>query len=264
MSERDRRVRRVQQRRRAHRRRRLALALALAAVAGLVVALASGGGSGGRARTSAAASATSSDGAAQPASTAAKTSARPKPAAHHHVASSAGSLPQTQATPSASSTAFKSRMAAFWAGVVSGSVSPAESAFFPQQAYAQLKAIAGASSDWSGRLLRDYALDIAAAHAQLGSHASRAQLVEVVVDANYAHWVPPGACYNAVGYYEMPGARVVYRTDGEVRSFGIASMISWRGEWYVVHLGAVLREGEGGVVDEPASGAGSPAYSGTC
>ena len=89
-------------------------------------------------------------------------------------------------------------------------------------------------------------------------------LIAVHVPTSYAHWVEPGACYNSIGYYEVPNARVVYRAGGQERSFGIASMISWRGVWYVVHLGAVLRPGEEGVVDEPATGPGAPAYSGTC
>ena len=67
-----------------------------------------------------------------------------------------------------------------------------------------------------------------------------------------------------MGYYEVPNARVVYSENGASRSFGIASMISWRGEWYVVHLGAVLRSSEAGAVDEPAVGPGSSAYSSTC
>jgi hypothetical protein len=54
------------------------------------------------------------------------------------------------------------------------------------------------------------------------------------------------------------------RCRGELRSFGIASMISWRGVWYVVHLGAVLRSNETRVVDEPASGPGTSEYSATC
>jgi len=44
----------------------------------------------------------------------------------------------------------------------------------------------------------------------------------------YADWVRPGARYNRVGYYEVPNSRIVYRDSGAVRSFGIASMISWR------------------------------------
>jgi len=41
-------------------------------------------------------------------------------------------------------------------------------------------------------------------------------------------------------------------------------MISWRGQWYVVHLGAVLRRAAIGVVDAPAAGTGVPAPSSTC
>ena len=47
-------------------------------------------------------------------------------------------------------------------------------------------------------------------------------------------------------------------------SIGIASLISWRGRWYVVHLGAVLRSGQAGVVDQPADGPGTPGPPGGC
>ena len=50
----------------------------------------------------------------------------------------------------------------------------------------------------------------------------------------------------------MAGARVVYRLGGQLRSFGIASLISWRGRWYVVHFGAVLRNAAVGLVDQPS------------
>jgi hypothetical protein len=185
-------------------------------------------------------------------------------AAPHVAAPSPGSLPQTNAYPSGTSAEFRSLMAALWRGVVRNSLSAALPAFFPEKAYVKLKAIGGAASDWSNRLVHDYALDLAAAHELLGRSASRAQLVRVNVVSSYGHWVSAGACYNDIGYYEMPNARVVYREDGEERSFGIASMISWRGVWYVVHLGAVLRSTDTGVVDQPAVGSGASAYSGTC
>jgi hypothetical protein len=76
--------------------------------------------------------------------------------------------------------------------------------------------------------------------------------------------VAPGTCYNRIGYYEVPNSRVLYRQGGVVRSFGIASMISWRGVWYVVHLGAVVRSGVSGTVDDPATGPGVSAPSSTC
>ncbi len=155
-------------------------------------------------------------------------------------------------------------MASLWSGVVRGSLAPAMAAFFPRGAYVQLKAIVSAGSDWTDRLVHDYAIDIAAAHTLLGRGAAHASLIAVNVPSAYGHWIEPGVCYNSIGYYEMPNARMVYRLNGRVRSFGIASMISWRGVWYVVHLGAILRSGDSGEVDEPSSGPGSSVYSGTC
>jgi hypothetical protein len=103
-----------------------------------------------------------------------------------------------------------------------------------------------------------YRLDIAAAHALV---AGGERLLAVNVPTSYAHWVPPGVCYNRIGYYEVPNARVVYAAPAGTRSFGIATMISWRGVWYVVHLGSVVSPG---TVDDPGSGPGVSAPSSTC
>ncbi|MHB1583129.1 MAG: hypothetical protein ACYCU7_10895 [Acidimicrobiales bacterium] len=175
-----------------------------------------------------------------------------------------GQLPQTAAFPSAADPQFHSEMADLWRGVVTGQVGPAMPAFFPEAAYVQLKTIGNPQGDWQSRLVGEFALDLAAAHQLLGPDPGSATLVAVNVPSSYGHWVPPGVCDNSIGYFEVPNARVVYRIGGTVASFGIASMISWRGEWYVVHLGAVLRNSNTGVVDDPASGPGTSAYSSTC
>ena len=175
-----------------------------------------------------------------------------------------GSLPQTDQLPSAGTAQFHAEMAALWSGVAGDSLQAAMTAFFPEGAYAQVKAIADPQADYMSRLVGDYQLDLGAAHALLGSEPRAATLVGVDVPESYAHWVSPGACYNRIGYYEVPNARVVYRQQGVVRSFGIASMISWRGVWYVVHLGAVLRPSAAGVVDDPSTGPGESAPSSTC
>ncbi|HEY7966923.1 MAG TPA: hypothetical protein VID68_07835 [Solirubrobacteraceae bacterium] len=172
-------------------------------------------------------------------------------------------LPQTT-LPTASSPQFKTEMADLWKGVVHNSLRDAMPAFFPETAYERLKALADPAADFKGRLVHDFSLDIGAAHALLGSDAGHARLLGVRVVASYAHWVPAGVCANSIGYFEMPNARVVYREAGAVRSFGIASMISWEGVWYVVHFGAILRATDSGQVDDAASGPGVSAYSGTC
>ncbi len=258
----DRLARRESARRQRRRRRAALLALiGTVAIAALVIDGVGGGARG--ARLSPAGHAPRSVNA----SNSALRGARPRPRVVIHArapARSPGALAQTHAYPSGKSAQFKSMMASLWSGIVHDSLSQALAAFFPKDAYIQLKAIVSAGSDWTDRLVNDYGLDVAAAHALLGRGGASARLIRVAVRSGYGHWIEPGVCYNSIGYYEMPNARIVYRDSGEVRSFGIASMISWRGVWYVVHLGAILRPTVSGVVDEPASGAGNSAYSGTC
>lgn len=174
-----------------------------------------------------------------------------------------GRLHQTRAFPSARSRAFRGEMTDLWTAVVVGRPRLALQSFFPLTAYAQVKAIYDPAADWHGRLFAEFRRDIAAAHRLVGHGAARARLAHVIVPSAAA-WISPGTCENAVGYWHVGGARLVYRQHGRLRSFGIASLISWRGRWYVVHLGAVLRTGTQGVVDAPAAGPGVPGPAGGC
>jgi len=163
--------------------------------------------------------------------------------------------------PSTDSAAFRNAMTDLWLAVTTGNARLALPAFFPLAAYEQIKAIPYPAADWHDRLWYDFALDVAAAHHLAGSNA---RLVRVIVPVSDAAWVDPGVCANSIGYWHVPGARVVYSEHGAERSFGIASLISWRGVWYVVHFGAVLRSVVTGIVDQPAAGAGIPGPPGGC
>ena len=171
-----------------------------------------------------------------------------------------GSRPQTRAAPRTDDAAFHNLVADLWLAVSTGNPGYGRPAFFPVAAYRQVKAIADPSGDWQNRLWYDFRVDVAAAHQLVGHDA---QLVRVVVPTQFAQWVPAGACYNSEGYWHVPGARVEYRAGGQLKSFGIASMISWRGVWYVVHFGGVVR-GAVGMVDQPADGEGYPGPPGGC
>jgi hypothetical protein len=175
-----------------------------------------------------------------------------------------GQLTQTRTLPSTHTQVFRGEMTDLWAAVVTGRASLAVQAFFPLAAYTQVKAIADPAADWHSRLFGDFRLDVAAAHHFLGRGARHDALIRVIVPAAGAAWINPGVCFNAVGYWHVGGARLVYRHGGQLRSIGIASLISWRGRWYVVHFGAVLRAGAGGVVDAPATGPGVPGPAGGC
>lgn len=171
-----------------------------------------------------------------------------------------GSRPQTQAMPKTDNAAFRNLVADLWLAVTTGDPGYARPAFFPEAAYKQVKAIADPSGDWQNRLWSDFRVDVGAAHQLVGDHA---QLVKVIVPTQFAQWIPVGACYNSDGYWHLPGARVEYQEGGQLKSFGIASMISWRGVWYVIHFGGVVRPGVG-MVDQPADGEGIPGPPGSC
>jgi hypothetical protein len=171
---------------------------------------------------------------------------------------------QTTVEPSSSTETFHAEMVALWQAIQSGDPSGALPAFFPEQAYVQLKALGNNAADYQNRLVAHFELDIAAAHRLLGPDPVGARLVTVLVPSASATWIRPGACSNRLGYWHVPGARVVYEQGGVTRSFGIASLISWRGYWYVVHLGAVVPPAGQGTVDAPAAGTGSFTPVGGC
>jgi hypothetical protein len=243
--------------------RQSALVAAVSLVAGVL--LAGCGGSPGpppsAAPSSAAGTGSPSAKSAPPMASVTSRATASAPPSARPVAPGAGALPQTRAFPGTRTAAFDNAMADLWLAVTTGNPRFARPGFFPLAAYQQVKAIPYPVSDWQDRLWSDFVLDVRAAHRLVGSGA---RLDRVVVPKKYAAWVYPGACANKIGYWHVPGARVVYRAHGQERSFGIASLISWRGVWYVVHLGAVLRSTPAGVVDQPADGPGTPGPPGGC
>lgn len=147
-----------------------------------------------------------------------------------------GTLPQTKDKPEASGAAFDARVSALWDAIAKDDPDRAMPFFFPVTAYEQVKAITNASSDWRRRLVAAYKRDVHALHKRLGDHAADAKFLRADVPQERARWVEPGEESNKLGYYRVYGTRLVYEVDGKERSLEVTSLISWRGEWYVVHL----------------------------
>ncbi|HEY4012612.1 MAG TPA: hypothetical protein VGM06_04705 [Polyangiaceae bacterium] len=152
-------------------------------------------------------------------------------------------LPQTRDRPLASGAAFSSRAAALWDAIVADDPDRAMSFFFPLGAYRQVKDVANPAADWSHRLVAAYTHDIHALHAQIAA-VSRAdgaaiQFLGLDVPEERARWVEPGEEYNKIGYFRVFGSRLRYEVGGLTQTFDVKSLISWRGEWYVVHLSAI-------------------------
>ena len=143
-----------------------------------------------------------------------------------------GTLPQTAQLPSPTDPAFQQRISDLWSAILSGEPAKALPAFFPLGAYIQVKAISDPEHDYQTRLIADFERDIMSLHAQVGPSATFGS----VSVPGTARWIVPGVEYNKGSYWRVYGTRVTYDVSGQARSFIIASMISWRGEWYVVHL----------------------------
>ena len=149
-----------------------------------------------------------------------------------------GRLPQTTAFPSATDPVFLAHMRALVSAVALNQPNLALGAFFPLAAYIQVKAIADPVTDWNVRLVADYKIDIGLAHNKLGPNAARATLSSISIGADPT-WVKPGVELNKGSYWRVYGTVVYCKVGSATRSFVITSMISWRGEWYVVHLGVI-------------------------
>ena len=108
--------------------------------------------------------------------------------------------------------------------------------FFPVTAYEQVKAIPSPSGDWRRRLVAAYSRDIHALHKRLGADPDHATFQTLEIPDERARWVEPGEESNKLGYYRVYGTRIHWEADGHAHTFEISSLISWRGEWFVVHL----------------------------
>jgi hypothetical protein len=146
-------------------------------------------------------------------------------------------LDQTDQRPSLTSPSFQKRIDAVARAIVSGDVEPALSAFFPLVAYQQVKDVAKPERDYKFRLLANFKRDLLEYHHALGAAAAESKFDGITVPEKDAKWMAPGSEGNKLGYFRVLRSRLRFTLPaGRSREFELTSLISWRGEWYVVHL----------------------------
>jgi hypothetical protein len=146
-------------------------------------------------------------------------------------------LPQTEDEPRIDTPAFLRRMERLAHAIASDDPELAISTFFPVIAYAEVKAIARPERDHERRLLAAFRRNVHEYHRSLGKRAAGARFAGVEVPEAAARWMKPGSEGNRLGYFRVLRSKLrLALADGGERTFEITSMISWRGEWYVVHL----------------------------
>lgn len=146
-------------------------------------------------------------------------------------------LPQTEDRPSTSGESFRKRLELLVRAIAQDEPEVARPAFFPLLAYSRVKAVANPERDYEGRLLKAFDRDIHEYHRSLGPDAGSARFSAIEVPEAGQKWMKPGSEGNRLGYYRVLRSRLeVALEGGATRSLEITSLISWRGEWYVVHL----------------------------
>lgn len=150
-----------------------------------------------------------------------------------------GTLSQTDDKPASSSSEVDRMGQLLWDAIVADDPSVALETFFPLAAYEQVKDIWNPESDWNNRLIAAFEADVASLYTQLGNSADQAVYLGIDIPGDQAQWIYPGGEYNKVGYWRVYGTTLDYAINGVEKSLPVYSLISWRGEWYVVHLGPI-------------------------
>ena len=146
-------------------------------------------------------------------------------------------LSQTEQRPSVTSPSFQKRVEAVARAILDGEVEPALSAFFPLSAYQQVKDVAKPERDYKFRLLANFKRDLIEHHRALGAAAAESKFEGITVSEKDVKWMPPGSEGNKLGYFRVLRSRLRFTLPtGRSRELELTSLISWRGEWYVVHL----------------------------
>lgn len=202
-------------------------------------------GSSAAASLTASASAAASSSAATTSSAAAATSASTAPAdaaldlSKHPELFDADKkpLPQTEDRPSTDSPAFKRRMELLWQAIALDDPQIAEGVFFPVSSYELVKDIENAKADWKSRLFKAFGRNVHEYHKKLGDDAKAARFLGVEIDEPRVKWMKRGSEGNKLGYFRVTRSRIRYAdAAGKEHKLELTSLISWRGEWFVVHL----------------------------
>jgi hypothetical protein len=143
---------------------------------------------------------------------------------------------QTRDVPKVDDAAFQARIKALFDAVQRDAPEAAAKSFFPEDAYAVVKAVGNPRADYKNRLVAAYNRDIHALHDRHKDAWKSATFVRIDVPMAQERWVNPNEESNKIGYHRVFHSQVVYELAGKERSFEIRSLISWRGQWYVVHL----------------------------
>jgi hypothetical protein len=146
-------------------------------------------------------------------------------------------LPQTEDRPKTDSAWFKSRAEKLWQSIVKDDPASSLEFFFPLVAYQSVKDVGDPARDYKYRLIANFKRDVHDYHQKIGTRGQNARFLGIDVPEDQAKWMKPHSEGNKLGYFRVLRSRLRYEVaDGKEESLEVTSFISWRGEWYLVHL----------------------------
>lgn len=146
-------------------------------------------------------------------------------------------LPQTDDRPSGDSPSLRRRLELLVEAIRDDDPDHALPSFFPVQAYAEVKAIQKPERDWEHRLVGAFRRNIHEYHKQLGTDAEGIEFVGIDIPEANVKLMEPNTEGNRLSYYRVLRSGLkVKKPNGSESRLEVTSMISWRGEWYIVHL----------------------------
>jgi hypothetical protein len=162
----------------------------------------------------------------------------PTPATQPELRDAQGApLPQTDELPQLDGAWTRQLGPTLLRAIVADDPELAKPLFFPVEAYAQVKAIERPERDWQARLFAAFKRNVHDYHRQLGSDPTAVRFLSFDIPEQRARWMKPGSEGNKLGYHRVLRSHLQY-TDaaGDERRLEVTSLISWRGQWYIVHL----------------------------
>jgi hypothetical protein len=161
----------------------------------------------------------------------------PEPAVPALLDATGKALPQTEDRPSVDSAWFRSRGEKLFQSIVKDDPESSLEFFFPLVAYEQVKDVGNPARDYQYRLIKNFKRDVHEYHRLVGENPEQAKFVGIEVPEAQAKWMKPGSEGNKLGYFRVLRSRLRFAdSKGKERELEITSFISWRGEWYLVHL----------------------------
>jgi hypothetical protein len=145
--------------------------------------------------------------------------------------------PQTEDLPNSDDPRFQARLSSLCTAIIEGNPEKGHSAFFPLVAYRQVKAISDPDRDFKIRLLKHFDRDIIEYGRRIAKKRTPIKCSGLRIPHDQARWMKPGSEYNRIGYFRVLRSQLdLTGADGNTTTLEVTSLISWRGQWYVVHL----------------------------